>query len=157
MTSLLLRYESRSHKDSGWCWVLEVTGPYKELRGIPWALLAYPMHRAVTTGFLVPKSFPTVGRLLAATTQAAHQTDPADQEWHTVFLVASLDVLDILLVWHANEWQATCQMPLQTVRVLLMACKGAKSVWQNAAVVKVSELLAACRATEEATGSLFLL
>jgi len=66
--------------------VLEVTGPHEELRGILRALPAYPKCRAVETGFLVPKSLPTVGRLLATATQAAHQTDAADQEWHTAFL-----------------------------------------------------------------------
>ena len=131
-----------SHKGSGWCGVLEVTGPHKELRGILRALPAYPTCRAVEAGFLAPKSLPTVGRLLATATQAAHQTDGTVQEWHTPFLavilVASLHLLDVLLVWHASKQQATCQMPLQTVRVLPMACKGAKSVWQNAAVAKVS-------------------
>lgn len=92
-------------------------------------------------GFLIPRSLPTVGRLLATATQAAHQIDVTDQEWHTAFLavilVASLHLLDALLIWHASEQQATCQMPLQTVRVLPMACKGAKPVCQNAAVAKV--------------------
>lgn len=150
-----------SHKGSGWCGVLEVTGPHKELRGILRAIPVYSMCRAVETGFLVPKSLPTVGTLLATATQTAHQTDVTDQEWHTAFLavilMASLHLLDVLLVWHASEQQATCQMPLQTVRVLPMACKGAKPVWQNAAVAKVSELLVACRAAEEATSSLVLL
>lgn len=125
------------------------------------ALPAYPMCRTAETGFLLPKFLPTVERLLAAATRAAHQTDATDQEWHTAFLavilVASLHLLDVSLAWHTSKQQVTCQMPLQTVRVLPMACKGAKSVWQNAAVAKVSELPAACRAAGEATGSLVLL
>lgn len=78
----------KSHKDN--CQVLELTSPHEELSGILGELSVYPMWRTVETGFLVPKSLPTVGRLLDTETQAAHKTDSTDQEWHTPFLVVIL-------------------------------------------------------------------
>lgn len=38
-----------------------------------------------------------------------------------------------------------------------MVCKSATPAWQNAAVAKGSELLGACRAADDAAGSLALL
>lgn len=95
----------KSFKDS--CQVLELTSPHKELKGIPGALLVYPTCRTVETGFLVPESLPTIGRLLDIETQAAHKTDSTDQEWHTTFLVvvlvANLQLQDVLFAWRVSE------------------------------------------------------